>query len=52
MINNDTPLNLSYNEKIIFLDELNKTYIIINEGTESLLQLHGCLARILKKLNN
>ena len=50
MINNDTGINLSYDDKIIFLNELNKTYINVNEGTESLLQLHGCLSRIVKIL--
>ena len=50
MINNETSINLTYDEKIIFLNELNKTYITVSEGTESLLQLHGCLSRILKNL--
>lgn len=48
MIKDNYEISLSDNNKILFMKEISRTYIKVNNGTDTLLQLNGCLSRICK----
>ncbi|VVU95287.1 Replication factor C C-terminal domain [seawater metagenome] len=50
MIKDDYEISLSDVNKILFMKEISRTYIKVNNGTDTLLQLNGCLSRICQKL--
>ena len=50
MIKNNYQISLSDQNKITFMKEISRTYIKVNNGTDTLLQLNGCLSRICRNL--
>ena len=43
--------NKSNEHNIKFMKEISNTYITVNNGTDTLLQLTGCISRIVSKIN-
>jgi len=51
MIKNNYKIELSDEHNIKFMKEISNTYITVNNGTDTLLQLTGCISRIVSKIN-